>query len=168
MSEEFRRANHGHVQVMVGAVFKECFLKRGVCHVGAVPCQQIVHAMNNREGDMGGIHLRFGRELKNLHNGVRKWLNLCRDLQLGYVGHHFQAPRGCGGVSFGNLCADGNRRVEAKPHPLLIPPLLGHPLMRRHRLLMAAVSRQVAGNRRFNVNRLHGTRPYRTTNLRKE
>jgi hypothetical protein len=51
--------------------------------------------------------------------------------------------------------AHSNRRVEPEPHPLMSPPVLRDLLMQRHRLLMAAVRSQVAGNRGLNVNRLH-------------
>ena len=62
--EEFRRANHGHVKVVVSAILKDRLLERGVRKMRAVPRQQIIHPMNNGEGNMRRIHLRLRRQLQ--------------------------------------------------------------------------------------------------------
>ena len=49
----------------------------------------------------------------------------------------------------------------------MIPPVPRDLLMRRQRLLVAAVRSQVAGNRRLNVNRLHVPGSYQAIDLRK-
>jgi len=83
--EEFRRANHGHVKVVVSAILKDRLLERGVRKMRAVPRQQIIHPMNNGEGNMRRIHLRLRRQLQKMHDGIGKRLNLRSDIELRYA-----------------------------------------------------------------------------------
>jgi hypothetical protein len=166
--EEFRGANHRHVEVVVRAILIKRLLKSRVRKMGAIPCQQIVHPVNNREGNMRRVHLSLLGQLQQLDDGIGQRLNFGGDLKFRDADHRPQSLGGRRDITFGHFGADRNRREETKPRPLAIPPLLRDPLMRFHRLLMAAVRSQVAGNRRLNVNRLHGLRSYPAIDFRQD
>ena len=139
------------MEVVVSAIFKERLLEGCVRQMCAVPSKQVIHPMNDCEGNMRRIHRRFWGQLQKLDYGIGNRLNLRSDIEFRYARHRLQPPRGSSGVAFRNLRAHSNRRIETKPHPFMIPPVMRDLLMRRHRILMAAVCRQVAGNRGLNI-----------------
>jgi len=75
--------------MVIGAILEKCFLKGGVCEVGAVPSEQVVHAMDDREGKMGRIQRRLGRKLQKPDNGLRERLDARQDFKLRDAIHHF-------------------------------------------------------------------------------
>ena len=159
LGQEFRCAYNGHVKVVVGAILKQGLLESGVRKMSAVPRQEIIHPVDDSESNMCRIHLCLLGQLQKLDDGIRQGLNPGSKIKLWNARHNLQPPGSSLGIALGNLCPDSNGRVKAKPHPLVIPPILCDLLMRRHRLLMAAVRCQVAGNGRLNIHCLHNVEP---------
>ena len=141
--------------MVIGAILKKRLLKRGVCEVGAVPSEQVIHSMGDREGKMGRIQRRFRGKLQELDDGLGERLDTRQDFKFGDVCHYFQPF--CGGrcVPLGDFRPHRDGRVEAEVDSFAIPPIHRELLMGRHGLPSATAGRQVAGTGGFDVNGFH-------------
>ena len=71
-------ADDRHMKFVVTAEVHKLFLKYRVRKMGAVPSQQVVHLMEDRERDVGGVHCRLRRKLEELRDVLGEFFGLGR------------------------------------------------------------------------------------------
>ena len=143
------------MQPVVSTILVEVFLENSIRQMGAVPGQQVVNPVQDRQAKVRGISGRFGGKLKKTDQFRFQPLKLFRHIELGQGVEVGQAPRRCRWVPARRLSPDECRTVKQESMPVQIPPLMRHRLMSGHRLLAAGIGGQIAWNRGFDVNRLH-------------
>ena len=63
--EKIGSRDNRHVEMLVGAIFEKCFLEGGVREVGAILSEEVVDSMDDGEGQVGSVQLRFGRSCRS-------------------------------------------------------------------------------------------------------
>jgi hypothetical protein len=143
---------------MILAIIKKLLLKNGVGKVSAVPCQKIVHPVQNGQPKMRCIRVGFWRQAEQTDDFLLKFCKPLRNVQNRDAGQVWHPPGGSTGIASTGLIRGEDRHVEAKTRPLVIPLVMRGQLIHSDLRLAAGVCGQVARNRGLNVNRLHSNR----------
>lgn len=130
---------------------------RSIGEVGTVPRQEVVHQVQNGQGEMRSISGRARRQTEQLDDVAFNAWQLRWNVQFGDALQKLHASRCRPRITTASLIKREHGSVEAEPAALVLPPLMRRVLVSGNGWLAAWVCCQVAGDRRLDVTRLHDT-----------
>jgi Tol biopolymer transport system component len=117
-----RRANHGRNEPVLATTARDGHSHLGIGNMGAVPCEQEVHSVNRRNGDVRGIGRGLGGQRQRIHQAVCQDPNLLGQVQEREIRERAQTILSGCGIAGGRFIQHQLRDEHVEVVPSMRPP----------------------------------------------
>ena len=128
-------------------------LERCISNMCAVPCKQVVHAVNDRDGNVGSVDQRTIWKSKTIDQRQSDFIGFGQRVEHGNSIENPKPPYHRIGITCRSFEQDCVRNEKLKEFAPFVPPLAGGLLLGSHHKLRTTPSSQIAGDRSLDVNR---------------
>lgn len=144
--------------MVIPTILHQLLLKNSIGQMSTVPCEKIIHPVNNHKRQMGCVRISLRGQSEQLDDVGLKQMQILWNGKLGNALQVGKPSPGCGTVSARTFVHGKCGCEQAIKRPLLVPPIVSGCLVDGDGWLAARMSGQVAGDGRLNVNGLHCSR----------